>query len=155
MLKFLLFLHVISAIFWIGGMLFLTLVIAPYLMTIAPKEKSKLYQTLGKKFRLYGWISIVILLVTGPAILYMLYDIPLTGVFGSEAMSTGLGKAVAIKVALVMLIVASSFFHDFWLGPKARNMPNFSRYAKIFGRGNLIVALLIAIFAVIIRGGGL
>ena len=59
-----------------------------------------------------------------------------------------------IKLGLVALIVISSLLHDFWVGPKARTSPKFSFYAKVFGRGNLIVALLIVIFAVIIRTGG-
>lgn len=155
MVKVALFLHIISAIFWIGGMLFLTLVVAPFLMTIPdPKEKSKIYQIVGKKYRFWGWVAIITLLVTGPYILYGLWNVSPGQIFSSGLHSTSFGKALSIKLTLVALIVISSFLHDFWIGPKARGSRNYSKFARIFGRSNLLIALLIVIFAVIIRSGG-
>lgn len=155
-LKLALFLHIVSAIFWIGGMIFLVLVIAPYLKTINdPREKSKIFQVVGKQYRKWGWVAIITLLVTGPIILYLLYGIPVQRAFSPEVHSTGFGKALGIKLALVILIVLSALLHDFWIGPKSRSSPKFSRIARIFGRGNLIIALLIVVFAVILRAGGL
>lgn len=156
LLKFALFAHIISAIFWIGGMLFLTLVVAPYLQTLPdPRERSKIYQVVGKKYRLFGWIAIITLLLSGPAILYKLYGITPSGITDPSLHATPFGRALAVKLALVLLIVTSSLVHDFWLGPKARSSPNFSLIAKIFGRSNLLIALLIVIFAVFLRAGGL
>jgi uncharacterized membrane protein len=155
LLKFALFFHVISAVFWIGGMLFLTLVVAPFLQTLPdPRERSKIYQFVGKKYRLFGWGAIIILLVTGPVILYKLHGLSPSEYFSAEVWSTGLGKALAVKLAFVFIIVVSSFTHDFWLGPKARNSSSYTLIAKVFGRGNLLIALIIVIFAVILRAGG-
>lgn len=155
-LKLALFLHIISAIFWIGGMLFLVLVIAPYLKSIPdPKAKSQIYQVVGKQYRFWGWVAIITLLVTGPVILYYLYGLPLSALADPGLHSSSFGKALAAKLALVTLIVISSFVHDFWIGPRARNSPNFSKIARVFGRGNLLVALLIVLFAVFIRSGGM
>ena len=73
MVKFSLFLHIISAIFWVGGMLFLTLVIVPFLNVLKdPKEKSMVYRAIGPKYRNYAWVSIVILCITGPINLKLL-----------------------------------------------------------------------------------
>lgn len=156
LLKVALFIHILSAIFWIGGMLFITLVIAPFLSTIPDREeKSKIYQWVGKKYRSLGWIAIILLLATGPAVLYLIYGVAPQQMF-SEPFHTGpLGTALSIKLSFVILIVLSSLLHDFWLGPKARTSPKFSKYAKIFGRSNLIIALIIVIFAVILRAGGM
>ena len=156
LVKVALFLHVISAIFWVGGMLFITLVVAPFLMSMPdPAERSKVYQFVGRKYRLLGWIAIIILLVTGPVLLYTMYGIAMPDIFLTSLHSTPLGKTLSIKLALVVIIVLSSFIHDFWLGPKARGSRKFSRIARIFGRGNLFIALLIVIFAVLLRVGGL
>ncbi|MFQ5464540.1 MAG: hypothetical protein ACE5EI_01295 [Thermodesulfobacteriota bacterium] len=156
MLKLALFLHIISAIMWVGGMLFLTLVLAPFLMTIPdPKERSKIYQFVGKKYRLIGWINIILLLVTGPVILATLYGITPGKIHTTITSGTPFGNTLAVKLALVALLVLSSFFHDFFVGPRARNSPGYSRIARIFGRGNLLVALLVVIFAVFLRAGGL
>ncbi|MFZ3071642.1 MAG: DUF4149 domain-containing protein, partial [Thermodesulfobacteriota bacterium] len=66
-----LFLHVLAAIFWIGGMLFLSLVVAPFLKSLNdPVKKSEIYQFVGKRYRFFGWVAIVILLVTGPVNFY-------------------------------------------------------------------------------------
>jgi len=154
--KLALFFHIISAIFWIGGMLFLVLVIAPYLKTLSdPKAKSQIYQTVGKQYRFWGWVAIITLLFTGPVMLSTFYGIPPQKIFDPSLHSTGFGRALAIKLGLVILIVISALVHDFWIGPRARSSPSFSKIARLFGRGNLIIALLIVVFAVILRAGGL
>ncbi|WKZ33309.1 MAG: DUF4149 domain-containing protein [Thermodesulfobacteriota bacterium] len=150
-----LLLHILAAIFWVGGMLFLVIVIAPYLKSVPdPKAKSQIYQVVGKKYRFWGWVAIVTLLVTGPVMLYYLWAIPPSGIIDPALHSTGFGQALAAKLALVALIVISSLVHDFWLGPRARSSPGYSRLAKIFGRTNLIIALLIVLFATYLRTGG-
>src|SRR3989304_2286106 len=151
-----LFLHIISSLFWIGGMLFLVPVVAPYLKTIAdPKTKAQIYQVGGKQYRFGGWVAIITLLATGPIILTGLYGLPITAIFDPGFHSSGFGRAVGYKLALVAIIVISSFVHDFWIGPKARNSPRHSSIARIFGRVNLLIALLIVVFAVLIRAGGI
>ncbi len=155
MLKVSLFLHVLAAIFWIGGMLFLTLVIAPFLRTLDdPRKKSEIYQIVGKKFRFWGWIAIAVLVVTGPINLYRLGVTPEV-LMDPAFHSTPYGRAVLTKILFVALIVLSSALHDFWLGPKARNSRRFSRFAMILGRSNLFIALVIVALAVLIRVGGL
>ncbi len=154
MFKISLFLHVVSAIFWVGGMLFLMLVIGPFLMSLDdPKKKSEIYQVVGKTFRFYGWIAIVILLITGPINLYYMGVTP-SMLIDPAFHSTAYGMAVMIKITLVLLIVLSSLLHDFWIGPGARKSRKFSTLAKIFGRSNLLVALLIVLMAVFMRVGG-
>lgn len=143
-----------AAIFWIGGMLFLMLVIAPFLATIDdPKKKSEIYQVVGTKFRFWGWVAIIILLVTGPLNLFLLgvskVDLLTLSFYGSPY-----GKALLVKLMFVVMIVMTSLLHDFWLGPRARNTPGFLQIARVVGRGNFILALFIVLFAVILRTGG-
>ncbi|MBI5599490.1 MAG: DUF4149 domain-containing protein [Deltaproteobacteria bacterium] len=155
MLKISLFLHIMAAIFWIGGMLFLTLVVAPFLRTFGDESKRReIYQIVGKKYRFFGWIAILILLVTGPINLYYLGVTPAM-LFDPSFHSTPYGRAVLLKISFVALIVITSLVHDFYLGPKARSGGGYSWIAMIFGRGNLIIALIIAALAVFIRTGGI
>ncbi len=154
-LQIALLLHILAAIFWIGGMLFLVLVIAPYLKSVQdPKAKSQIYQVVGKRYRFWGWVAIVTLIVTGPVLLYYLWALPPSAMIDPSLHSTGFGQALAAKLSLVALIVISSLVHDFWLGPRSRSSPGYSRLAKIFGRTNLIIALLIVLFATYLRTGG-
>lgn len=154
LLQISLFLHVMAAIFWIGGMLFLVFVIAPFLASLDdPKKKSEIYQVVGKRFRFLGWIAIITLLVTGPINLYYMGVTPAL-IFDPEFHATPYGQALMIKIAFVLLIVASSLLHDFWVGPGARKSKKMSRAARIMGRGNLLLALIVVVFAVLIRLGG-
>lgn len=156
LLKVALFLHIISAIFWIGGMLFLVAVIAPYLKTLTdPKDKSRIYQVVGTQYRKWGWVAIITLLVTGPVILYTLYGLPPSAIADPALHSSAWGTTLVIKLALVVIIVISALVHDFWIGPRSRNSPGFSKIARLFGRVNLLIALLIVIFAVLLRAGGI
>ncbi|MBI2412516.1 MAG: DUF4149 domain-containing protein [Deltaproteobacteria bacterium] len=155
-LKVALFLHIISAIFWIGGMLFLVAVVAPYLKTLSdPKDKAKIYQIVGTQYRKWGWVAIITLLITGPVILYTLYGLPPSAITDPSLHASSWGRTLVIKLSLVFIIVLSALVHDFWIGPQARNSPGFSKIARLFGRVNLILALLIVIFAVLLRAGGM
>ncbi len=151
MLELSLFLHIVAAIFWIGGMLFLSLVIAPFLQTFDdPKKKSEVYKIVGRRFRWLSWIAVIILLVTGPVNLYYLGVTPAT-LANPSFYSSPYGRALLVKILFVLLVVVSSLVHDFWVGPKARTSREYGKYAMIMGRSNLIIALIIVVFAVIIR----
>ena len=155
MLKFSIWLHIIAAIFWIGGMLFLTLVIAPFLKEIEdPKERSRIYQVVGTRFRFWGWIAIVLLLVTGPLNLHLM-GIPLGRLFDGSFYEGSYGRTLITKLSFVTLIVTTSFLHDFVFGPRARNSLFYSNISRWIGRGNLFMALFIAFLAVALRLGGL
>ena len=154
MLRFTLFLHIIAALFWIGGMLFLTLVIAPFLKTIQDaKERSRIYQVVGKSFRFWGWVAISILVITGPVNLYLM-GIPVESLIDPSFHSTPYGKTLDIKISFVILIIVTSLLHDFVFGPRARSSPAYSAFAKWLGRSNLFIALVIVFFAVFLRLGG-
>ena len=79
MLKISLLLHVIAAIFWIGGMLFLSLIIVPFLnMLKDPQEKRNVYRAIGPRYRAFAWLAIIILVVTGPLNMYLLGISPMS-----------------------------------------------------------------------------
>ncbi len=154
MLKLSLFLHIVATLFWIGGMLFLTLVIVPFLKTIQDtKERSRIYQVVGKRFRFWGWVAISIMVITGPLNLYLM-GMPLSNLIDPSFHSTQYGKTLAIKISLVILIISTSLLHDFILGPKAKSSAGYSNIAKWLGRSNLLIALAIVLFAVFLRLGG-
>ena len=151
MLKLSLYLHIVAALFWIGGMLFLTMVIAPFLKTIQDaKERSRIYQVVGKRFRFWGWVAILMLITTGPLNLYLM-GIPLSNLINPLFHSTPYGKVLAMKLSFVILIILTSLLHDFVLGPKAKNSHGYSNFAKWLGRSNLFIALIVVLFAVFLR----
>lgn len=64
-------LHLLAALLWLGGTFFLAAVGAPVLRKVEPPElRAELFRKIGVQFRLVGWVSMVVLVVTGIANLY-------------------------------------------------------------------------------------
>ena len=97
-------LHLLAVVVWLGGMLFLGLVIIPALRGRPPAERAALLQVVGRRFLKIAWAALAILLVTGP-VLWALRGFVLT-------------PALSVKLALVAVILLLSLLHDFLLGPR-------------------------------------
>lgn len=135
-------------------MIFFVIVIAPFLKTINdPGERSNIYQMVGKRFRFWGWIAIISLLVTGYSNIFLM-GISLETLLSKEFYSSAFGRTLIIKLSLVTYIVISSLFHDFVFGPKARHNALAGTIARYIGRTNLVVAIFIVFSAVALRLGG-
>ena len=57
--------YILSAVVWVGGMLFLALVAVPVARRQPAAERSALIGALDRRFRVVGWVCIALLLVTG------------------------------------------------------------------------------------------
>ena len=157
------FLHILSAIIWIGGMLFMAMIVVP--VTRKPDFQAlagRLFTEMGTKFRNVGWACLILIFITG--------FLNLTGRFGSmgimsdPAFWTGpFGGALASKISIFILIVLMSIVHDFFIGPKAAKLlaqnPDDPKAIKLrnaaswFGRINLFLGLLVVYLAIgMIRG---
>lgn len=150
-------LHVLAAMLWLGGMFFLGVVGAPALRAIEqPALRQRLFQQLGVRFRSVGWIAIVVLIVTGLVNLHYRGWLHWDGVFGSAAFwRTGVGTALAIKLASVTVMIIVSAIHDFALGPLAgRVAPGspqaiaFRRRAALLARVNALLGVVVVVAAV-------
>lgn len=149
------FVHVICAAFWIGGMLFIPLILVPSIKN-QPNRILLLYKT-GIKFRFYGWLTVIALLFTGILNFYF-RGFPLTLDFFSK---TNYGTLLSIKLVLFVLMLIISAIHDFYYGIKSidemqhTNNNKFKLMARWTGMFNLILALVIAFFGIIISRRGL
>jgi uncharacterized membrane protein len=127
-------LHVLAAITWIGGMLFIALVMVPTMRRLEdPALRTRLIQATGLRFRTVGWVAIGVLVVTGLLNLWMhpvLLSFP----------------RFHWKVGLVVLALILSAFHDFVLGPRA-GAPGAPPAARVraswIARINVLVVLAI------------
>ena len=149
--------HVLAAMLWLGGMFFLGAVGAPVLRAIEPPQlRQRLFQQLGARFRVVGWWAIGVLLVTGVINLSFRGWLHWDGVLGSAAFwRTRAGLALAAKLSIVLVMIATSAVHDFVHGPRAgRVAPGspdaiaFRRRAALLARVNAILGVLLVIAAV-------
>lgn len=61
----LLWLHVLAAVAWIGGMIFNLFVLRPSMAVVEPKQRVKLVLGVLRRFIPLAWLSIAILAITG------------------------------------------------------------------------------------------
>ncbi len=149
-------LHVLAAMFWLGGMLFLGVVGAPALRAVEPATlRQQLFHTLGVRFRAAGWTAIGLLVFTGLANLHYRGLLRWSEVLGSrEFWSTSMGRALGTKLVLVAIMLVISAIHDFILGPAAgRAAPGsdqasrLRRRAALLARFNALAGVLLVLAA--------
>lgn len=149
------FIHVFSAIVWLGGMFGLALM-APVLRRAGdPALRQRLFQQVGTRFRAVGWSCIALLVVSGTAQLWFRgwwgWD-----VWGSWAFwATDTGRALGWKLGFVAIMLTIQAVHDFRHGPRAGKLDPTSeearsmrRWASRLARANALLGILVIWFAV-------
>src|SRR5262245_27553195 len=101
------FVHVLAALAWVGGMIFVALVLVPVARRLgAPALRTRLVRDTGVRFRTVGWIALALLLLSGLGNVWLrpyLLTLP----------------RFQVKLALVALALLLSVVHDFVVGPRA------------------------------------
>lgn len=155
-------LHVLAAIFWLGGMFFLAVVGAPVLRGIDPPAlRARLFGELGRRFRAVGWGLIGVLLVTGVLNLRFLGLLDPDVLASSDFWATSLGRALLWKLVAVGAMLLFSAMHDFVLGPAASRLQAGSaeagrarRWASWLARLNALAGIGVVLAAVRLARGG-
>jgi len=155
--------HLLAAIAWIGGMLFLVTVMVPLLRRPEMRARAaELFHVVGLRFRTVGWIAIGVLVVTGITNLllrgYTLGQVATGAVFAGP-----FGHTLAMKLTLVLGLLVLGVVHDFWLGPRATvlarekpDSPERERARKVaswMGRTSMLLALAVVALAVMLVRG--
>ena len=111
MMVLLVWLHVLAAVSWIGGTIFLSVVVVPVLKREPfASQKALFFRTIARRFRVVVWGAIAVLLFTGPLLLHQ-RGIPI--VHPSEW-----PMVLAVKLGLVAILLLSTLTHDLILGPR-------------------------------------
>lgn len=151
------FIHIIAACVWLGGMLFLILAFIPGIKN--HPDKVNIIAEVSLKYRMVGAVTLVLLLITG------ILQLELRGLQWSMAYFTGssFGKAAGLKLLVFAAIVIISLVHDYYLGNRAieawKNQPEnpktikLRNLSRLFGRVSFILALLAAWLGVILVRG--
>ncbi len=105
--------HVAATVVWLGGILSLSLVVAPVLRrSLPPAQRIALLTAIGRRFQPIGWASLGVLAVTG---VWMAWPALREGV---GILGTPVGRLLLAKTALFAGIVAVGILHDRVLGPR-------------------------------------
>lgn len=168
-----LFIHIAAAMFWIGEMLLLALVVGPYTRTLGPEERSRLFSGIGRRSLPLAWGAIAVLVVTGLLNLAYLH-IPLVDLADPSFYRTPFGADLDLKLLAVLAMIAVSATHDFVVARKnmairrklvsAGSSPppdlmalqgRMRTLASRLGQINLLLALLVVFLAAGLVTGGL
>lgn len=155
-------LHLLAALFWLGGMFFLALVAAPVLRELPVGQRSELFKKLGVRFRFWGWVAIAVLLVTGAANLHLRGVLKAAILGSAEFWSSPFGRALAWKLGLVAIMIVLSALHDFALGPAASRVPagsdralSLRRASSWIARINALLGVALLVVAALLARGGI
>ncbi len=156
-------LHLFAAAVWVGGMVFLSLGFLPTLRhpDLQPVRSTAL-RLVALRWRVIGWVSLLVLLLTG------IYNIGVRG-YGWGDLVTGhlwtgaFGRTLLEKVSTFALLVLINALHDLWVGPKVtalarQNAPQevverWRKAATALGILTLLLSLwLMALGVMLVRG---
>ena len=157
------YIHILSAIFWIGGMLFTVAVLVPFSRhKIIESNRGTFFRIVGEKFSRISWILFLILIITGITNLTT-RGFDLTVLFTADFWQVGFGYYLGIKLMIFSAVLIISGLHDFYFGPKAAKLmesdpssPQTQSFRKIsswLGHINLLFGLMILYHAIkVVRG---
>ncbi len=156
-------LHIMAAVAWVGGTLFLVLVLVPAIRQEEFRRiGSALIRFTGLRFRWVGWVCFAIFIITGSV------NLAARGIGFAELMEApfwqgSFGRTLALKLALVAAILGISALHDFRLGPRAAaaweadpssaETLRLRRTAVQLGRWNLLLALAVILLGIMLVRG--
>ena len=117
--------HILAAVAWIGGMMFLSFVLVPLVRKRSETpEVMSIFRSAAQRFRIVVWLAIVTLLSTGPVLLH-----------GRGISTIDLAQwppILLVKAGLVVVLLLLTFIHDLLLGPltsRSSAMPAFAQTA--------------------------
>jgi len=107
----LVWLHMLAAVSWIGGTIFLSVVLVPVLKREPfASQRSLLFRTIARRFRAVVWGAITVLLFTGPLLQHH-RGIPISD-------PSGWPMVLATKLGLVTILLFLTLTHDLIIGPR-------------------------------------
>ena len=112
-----LWVHILAAISWVGGMIFVAFILGPFVRrAVPPESRTLLMAAVGKRFSVLGWSAIFTLVCTG------IYNAVRFLGSWNALFDTTFGHLLLVKIGLVAVMIVLSSAHDFFLGPRQRNL---------------------------------
>jgi putative copper resistance protein D len=155
MTVFLVWLHVLAVVSWIGGSIFLSVVLVPVLKhEPLASQKALLFRAVARRFRMVAWGAIVILLLTGPPLLHQ-RGIPIMD-------PSGWPLILSVKLGFVAILLFFTLTHDLIIGPRvgrilqipAESRTGFDRimvaWSPWIARCSLVLTLIVLFAAVVL-----
>ena len=135
--------HLLAAVVWVGGTVSLVFVAVPPVQRLQGEERARVLREFGRRWRPIGWSALGIAVATGIALAWR------DGVF--DTAPARVDWLVTIKGALVGVVVAGSYLHDYVLGPglarqiRAEEAQSLRPLLTAIGRTNLLITVTLPV----------
>lgn len=119
-------LHLLAAITWIGGQLFILIVLLPIMRGALPRdERVLLFARVGRRYGLVSWVALSVLIVTG------VINGQRRGVNWAHLFQAGsYGQILGAKLVLVAVVIVVTIVHAGYFG---RRMTTLAERARALG----------------------
>jgi putative copper export protein len=140
--------HVLAAAVWVGGTVTLVFVAVPPVQRLEGEARARLLREFGRRWRPIGWSAFGVAVVTGLGL--AAYD------HAFDTAPTSFDVVLAVKGALVGLLAAGAYLHDYVLGPGLARQIRAERPQTLrplltgIGRGNLLITLALPVLGVVL-----
>jgi uncharacterized membrane protein len=111
----LVFLHILGAVIWAGGLFFIGLVAAGARRTVPERERAELFRFIGNGFLILAGIAAILLGLTGNLLVEDLFG-------GWEELSGEPRDLIVWKTVLFLGVLALAVVHGIVLGPGIRRL---------------------------------
>ena len=135
--------HILAAMTWIGGMVVFVAAVMPYFRQRPEHERAQFLDWFGARFRVVSWWCFGVLVTTGTFNLWMRGVRP-EDFLSAEWHGTTFGRLAVTKVALVAIAIAVSAAHE-----RVRSRSA----ARLMGRSLLLLGFAIVAAAVLLVRG--
>jgi putative copper resistance protein D len=140
--------HLLAATVWVGGTIALVFVAVPPVQRLEGEARGRVLRELGRRWRPIGWSALGLAIVTGAIIASR------EGAF--DTTPTRFDWVLAVKGALVGLLVAGAYLHDYVLGPglarqiKEGKPQSLRPLLTTIGRANLLFTVAIPVLGALL-----
>ena len=152
--------HLVAASIWVGGSIFIGIVLAPLLKTISDSVEGRLSIMIrvGRKFNKIAIPSLIVLIVTG------IYNSSNLIVHPSLILSTTYGQILVVKVALVIILLVTFAVHVRLIRSEVEKKIESDQFSEellqklrskiiALGRITVLVSVAILLMAALLRSG--
>jgi putative copper resistance protein D len=152
--------HLLAASIWVGGSIFIGIVLAPLLKTISDSIEGRLTIMIrvGRKFNKIGVPSLIVLIVTG------IYNSVGFIVKPSMIFSTNYGTILLVKIILVIMLIITFAIHVRLIRPEVEKKIESKQLSGeflqklrskiiILGKVTVILSILILLMAALLHSG--
>ena len=135
--------HLLAAIVWVGGTVALVFVAVPPVQQLEGEARARLLREFGRRWRPIGWSALGVAVATGIVLAVRAHAF--------DSAPHDFDWVLAVKGALVGLLVAGAYVHDFVLGPGLAQQVREGKRQSLrpllvgIGRANLLLTIAIPI----------